>query len=325
LSIENKWKKWFVFLSKFFYSVFWYVRQSGNIDVLITMTGPSKFVIPFIVLRSKKTQHVYFPYDICDFTPFFDIKTKIEKKLEKFCFLSADKIVYKGLSSELSHIKYYNLISKTPSYHFRDFISEKKIPPNVPKLSEKDGKIHLVYGGGWSYKKGIDTVSAFTIYEPFVRNNIHVHVYALAATKKQFEMFADFENKYSYFHYEGFKSHSELLREYPKYDFGLNFCGPLAGLKKYQWYVKSAFSNKIFDYISARLPIVVSLSTTALAEFVKSNDVGYILKDKMLYGKNPDFTFLYDKQRYVQMQKNIAEYITRSLQENKFLEFIKKK
>ena len=266
-------------------------------EILIGISSTTNERIFLYYLFSSIKRKIYFPYDITNFYPMTNICTRkgikqilsgirrriiqiIERKHEEILFRISDKIIHKGMKEELKYLKFYNKIKDKPDYLFREFLKTNEMQRyrKNKKLSKNDNEIHLVYVGGLYLKERPETESFWKFYPKITKQKLHLHIYS-KQPKKVIEKFRIIETKNPYFQYEGFKYHDNLLKELTKYDYGLMLFGKdeLAEQKLIQ---KVAFGNKIFDYISANIPSIVSKEQVALSNFVEKNDIGISIKYK---------------------------------------------
>ena len=305
------------------------ISKGFNPDKVIICGGSliSIWLIVFLIkLKHSKTEIISFRYDIEYFRkyptgPFEKFSHLVARKLEKFCIIRSEKIIHKGSEDELKFLPFYSKIKNKPHYLLRDFLDKELIQKYSPnkKLSRKDKKVHLVYGGGWYYDIVPSSDSFFKLYEPLLKNNCHLHLYTKVEQKNK-KKIEDFKKKYPNFHYEGFLDRKRLMKEYQKYDFGLNFYGFLKE-KKNDVFVKTAFSNKNYDYVAAMLPILTNDEAKAKSDFVVKNKIGF--SHKLLDYKSPKvYKKFSDKKTYQNMIKNIRKFIDKSLNNNEFLGFI---
>jgi hypothetical protein len=129
-----------------------------------------------------------------------------------------------------------------------------------------------VYVGGIYTKDLPETESLWKFYPKITKQEIHLHVYS--KQPREVERRLKKESKADpYFHYEGYLPHKELMRELSKYDYGIQLFG-YEETKKDPMILKVAFGNKIFDYLSAGIPVIYSTNLTAVKEFVEKNRTG---------------------------------------------------
>src|SRR3989338_2522829 len=285
---------------------------------------PIIFLIKFWHLNAEI---ISFRYDIEYFRPYprgfmGKLQHFIARKLEKISLINSNKIIHKGSEDELQFLPFYGKVKNKRHYLLKEFLDEDLIQKYYPdaKLSKKDGMLHLAYGGGWYYDDVATSDSFFKLYEPLLKNNCHLHVYTEADEKRRKRM-EDFEKKYPNFHYEGYISREKLVKEYQKYDFGLNFYGFLNKEKNKSIFVKTAFSNKNFDYVAAMLPILTNKEATVKSDFAEKNGIGYSfnLTD---YNNPLIYRQIMDKKEYKKLIINLKNFIKKNLDNGNFIKFI---
>jgi len=182
--------------------------------------------------------------------------------------------VTKGVGEVLK--EKYDLDDKK-SLVFPNFVLEDLIPKILPpKFSETDDSIHLVYEGNLAVTNGhhYDLVSLF---KDITKNpNIHMHIYA--ARDNDHTRVYDTIAKYSKnLHFYGKFPTKELLRELPKYDFGLALFNN--GLNNI--HLDTVLSNKVLEYVCCGLPVLTFPDKTQ-KEFIEKNKLGIVLGRKSI-------------------------------------------
>ncbi len=283
-------------------------------------------IIFWVRLFKLKIEIISFRYDIEYFRPypiklFEKLGHFISRKLEKFCLIRSDKIIHKGLKNEWEFLPFYRKIKDKPHYLLREFLDKHLIQKyNLNrKLSKKDGQIHVVYGGGWHFRDDCTSDSFFKLHESLLKNKCHVHLYTKISDNRKKKILEDFENKYPNFHYEGYISHNKFIEECTKYDFGTDFNGFLK--QKNSIFVKTVFSNKNFDYIAAKLPILTNMEAEAKSVFVVNNEIGFSFNLNE-YNKASVYKKLSDKKKYREFIRNIGKFINK-YDNKKLVEFIR--
>ncbi len=284
-------------------------------------------VIFLIRLLGLNTEIIIFRYDFEYFWMCFkEIKKTIGDRmtliLEKFCLINSDKIVHKGIENELEFLPYYDKLKNKPHYLFREFINPKKIQiynPNF-KLSKKDGEIHLVYIGGFTSVNLPVAESIWNFYPKITSQRLHLHLYSWFDRKAE-EKLKEIENRNPYLHLEGIKDHSSLLKEICKYDYGISLHTRNVSKSKNNYYVAVHFAKKFFDYLSAKLPLVVLKESKAAAEFVDKYKIGVCIDYKDI--KSLQKILTKKKKDYEKIIKNIDNAISDSMECKKFLDFVR--
>jgi len=312
------------------YKFFKKVSKEPKPDKIIICGGSLISIWIFIFLNKLfrlNAEIISFRYDIEYFRPypkgfFAKMQHFVARKLEKYVLVNSDKIIHKGSQDELQFLPFYNGIKNKKHYLLKEFLDKDLIQEYNPgeKLSKSDGMLHLAYGGGWYYDDVQTSNSFFKLYEPLLKNNCHMHVYTEAHGSRLKRM-EDFGKKYPNFHYEGFLEREKLIKEYKKYDFGLNFYGFLKKEKNDSPFVKTAFSNKNFDYVVAMLPILTNNEATSKSEFAVKNGIGYSY-NLLDYNNPPVYKEIRDKKKYVQLISNLKRFIKNNADNKGFVRFI---
>ena len=115
-------------------------------------------------------------------------------------------------------------------------------------------------------------------------------------------------------------AHEKLLSEIAKYDYGL-FCTAWnrAKIKNFP-YLITIFGNRVFDYITAHLPVIGSKDVTAAANLIDKYKVGFNIYQKDIYSLKE--TLVKNKQNYLKTVKNISKAIAHFSNHKNFIKFI---
>jgi hypothetical protein len=196
--------------------------------------------------------------------------------------LKADKIIHKGTFDELEALPYYKKIKHKPHHLFREFVTQSSVltaEQLLPKLSAKDGKIHLVYTGTFYYDDCHlinGRVSHLKCLMSIADNckDFVIHIYPLdnykfLASKDYAKIFVNYDQ----FVFHRNVSHDVLVRELSQYDLGVCWLDHNPKIIKPIW-VKTEFCNKLFDFLCARLPTIYYKNSFAIHEFFRGNGLG---------------------------------------------------
>ena len=138
----------------------------------------------------------------------------------------------------------------------------------LPKLSEKDGKIHIVYAGGFNITANVNGVVPERFYMNFfldllryANDDVMIHVYTPGMSDDILSHLMPF--KKDGLIYEGSVDPSDLIKALSQYDYGFfGNCSPTPGLN----YI-NALPNKMFEYFSAGLPMISDESVISVVKF----------------------------------------------------------
>jgi hypothetical protein len=317
------------------------LKEKRYDKVFVKIHGLHRFyflVVPWAM--KQKSELIIFDYDTADFysyypnTSFFNIKYNFnllrDKITEKYLFQKADKIVTKGSQDELSLLPYYHKLKNKPHYLFREFITRDSILNDdelLPKLSEKDGKIHIAYVGGIYFDDSFYTRGVKSFLQVFMNiisphhchceafpnlprsllkscgnlevgggrggENLVIHIYS---TQKDYLKSKDYKNiieNYPNIIFHNPLKHSELIKQLSQYDFGIHWYDSNSNIIK-PALDKTVFCNKYYDYILAKIPTIYNIKTSATHEFFSGNGLGIGFENisqinrETLWGQKPN-------------------------------------
>lgn len=284
-------------------------------------------IVLLVRLFRLKIEIIVFRVDIENFRPYGDfhgLKNKLEhfvaRTLEKFCLLRADKIIHKGLENELEFLPFYNKIKNKPHHLFREFLHpyvQRNHNPNV-KLSKGDNQFHLVSVGSLPLKGFVHSDSIWEFYPRITNQKMHLHIYA-KADKATEEEFKKIQSKNEFFHYEEYISHEQLIKELSKYDYGV-YLTPWNRAKINNYFLITMFGNRIFDYLSAYVPVIGTKDCIAVSEMIDKYGIGINVSHNEIDSLKS--ILVKKKKGYSQMIKNIAKAIPQFLDCADFIKFI---
>lgn len=275
-----------------------------------------------------RIKRIHFPYDIHPYQfpkelkyYFYNEKGKIKIKdklhgwlalfFDKKCFENAHKIITKGFENELDYLKTIYKIEDKPHFVFNFLIEKNDIVfKEIKKIN--DEKIHLVYAGGVTqYWRAENNYKVFQ--ELLEQKTIILHVYShtsyLLDTLK---------------HYENLRihpyitNHKGLIQEISRYNFGISMSIPA---EHDFMQAKTASGIKIYDYLSAGLPIIIDNQHTSIGNMIKKYNFGIIIplseiKNICNYIDRYDYTTLLSS-----VQKNREIFFVET-KKNKLIEFL---
>ncbi len=151
-----------------------------------------------------------------------------------------------------------------PSLVFYNYASQDDVPRDrLPKLSARDGRVHIVYEGGVGGTAHRDFTQLFRDLSSM---GICVHVYPTFAAGKVRQLFADCPNV----EVHPTASPREIMREMSQYDFGIIPFNLEKGNKRF---LDSTIANKLFEYLAAGLPVIAS-PLKSYVDYFRENPVG---------------------------------------------------
>ena len=154
-----------------------------------------------------------------------------------------------------------------PSIVYYNYASRADLPKrNLPKLSDKDGNIHIVYEGGIA---GVDgNHRDFT--SPFfdlADKGIHIHIYPPSSCDKETsKQYSSHKN----IHFHNSVSPKQIMETMTQYDYGIIPFNLAKGNKRF---LDTTIANKLFEYLAAGLPVIAS-PLKSYVDYFQNNPVG---------------------------------------------------
>jgi glycosyltransferase involved in cell wall biosynthesis len=153
---------------------------------------------------------------------------------------------------------------------FRNYVSESMVPTVFKdKLSEKDGKMHIVYEGTLASLEG-DHYDLRKIFTDIARYGMHIHIYD-SHSNADYRRLAEDD---ACLHYHGHLDPRNLFEEMTQYDFGWSGFN----VTKNEAHINVALPNKTFEYLACGLP-VLSYPHVAQKKFIQKHGVGLVFND----------------------------------------------
>lgn len=186
---------------------------------------------------------------------------RVELPHEKACMAEADGVIAHSLEPAEGFRRYSIPHSKRPpTLFFPLYCDDDRFITGIPKIS--DTEIHLVYAGGvaGSHRdpRYFGNIQFFGLIETLTRQGLHLHIYpsptTLEADRAEYVELAKSNER---FHYHAPVPQEKLAGELARYHFGLiPFFVERSDQSPEK--LKYATALKLFNFIEAGLPVVVS-------------------------------------------------------------------
>lgn len=152
---------------------------------------------------------------------------------------------------------------------FYNYCSGSDLPKKLlPKLSEEDGQIHIVYEGGVGGSAHRDFSDLFI---KLAYKDIEIHIYPAVFNIEQAHFFV----QYPHIHYHRPVSPKNLIEEMSQYDFGIIPFNLKKGNKRF---LDSTIANKLFEYLAAGLPVLAS-DLKSYRDYFSKYPIGMTFRD----------------------------------------------
>ena len=184
---------------------------------------------------------------------------KLDLPNEKYCIDNCAGLISQSIEP-YNAIKTYSSKKPDKTLFFPLFCNEDNLIFNSKKIS--DGKTHVVYvgmiAGSFQNKLHYGPYQLESLISKFNNQKIHFHIYPAPNTsKKVIEEYMEFQDRYDFFNFHKCVNQSQLSQEISQYHFGiLPFFDK--NNKKNKTKRRRGTSLKIFNYIEAQLPILIS-------------------------------------------------------------------
>lgn len=216
-----------------------------NYDVIFSANGPD-FLTTLLVNTNKKVI-----YDAADVQSMFLTLNASDMVHEYVANTKADANIYVTDGIRKIMENRYDITNKKTMLLNNYVLKSQKPKQYLKKLSSVDLEIHCVYEGGLSDDKQYLRYCE-KMFLQIAEQKVHVHFYGKCPENPQY--CHELEKKNAYLHYEGCIPYEQLQTELTKYDIGLTI---LNITEKNEEFLQTTFSNKIFEYLFAELPVAV--------------------------------------------------------------------
>lgn len=221
-----------------------YVNQE-NYDIVFSSNEPD-YLTSLLLNTNKKMV-----YDVADVSSMYRNINASDMVHEYIANTQSDAIIYVTDTIRKIMENRYDIRNKKSILLNNYVLKEQKPKQYLEKLHLVDSEIHCVYEGGLSddeqYLRYCEKM-----FLQIAEQKVHVHFYGKCPENLQYCY--ELEQKSEYLHYEGCIPYEQLQTELTKYDIGLTF---LNITEKNEEFLQTTFSNKIFEYLFAELPVAV--------------------------------------------------------------------
>ncbi len=271
--------------------------------------------VPF-VLDMQDVYSIYY-----GFNPTLDWLKK-ELPHEKECLEKADGIVAHSFEPNVALRKYG--IKKKPKTIFFPLYCDDDVFQNKPKQLNPDD-IHLVYAGGvaGSHRnpKQYGNIQFHEIIKILSKQKIHFHIYPSPSNiPADYEEYVEIAKQNSFFHFHKPVAQNKLAEELAKYHFGILFF--FKGLSdQSDDKLKYATTLKLFNYLEAGIPIIVSKDLGYQSWMVERNNAGISVENQNYLGSLKNRIADCDYENLLQGLKNKREDLSLKKNTERMMKF----
>ena len=266
-----------------------------NADVFDCLVKPYELVRQAI--KHADCPVILDAYDFDGIVQGIENLSKVQYEREKHCFERANGVIHRGPKFEIDYYRNHGYNITCPDLHFLDYCNKEFfVGHNIKKLSSEDGEYHIAHIGG-----GLPT-QFISLLKKAVKQKIHFHIYPTPGgiTSRAFKDILKLNKAEKYVHLENRVPFDKVNREIAKYDFGAHIhllpMSPISSMG-----LKVAHCHRVFNYLEAGLPIIVSDRLQLIKKTVVENKVGFSVKEE-------DFSNLrkmIEKNDYEELRENV--------------------
>ncbi len=151
----------------------------------------------------------------------------------------------------------------------------------LPKFSESDGQIHVVYVASVAAQNRDARLAGQAMHldtwAKIVDQGIHLHVYdahnVLVTREPGYEGYIELAERSPYFHIERFVPYPTLLEQLTQYDWGMPYFDLKGGFALRDGFY-TAIGNNYYTYFQAGLPVITSPTSEDMAKIAAQFGVG---------------------------------------------------
>ena len=263
-----------------------------NADVFDCLVKPYELVRQAI--KHADCPVILDAYDFDGIVQGIENLSKVQYEREKHCFERANGVIHRGPKFEIDYYRNHGYNITCPDLHFLDYCNKEFfVERNVKKLSSEDGEYHIAHIGS-------SVTPAFTsLVKKLSRQKIHLHIYPTPTSMAPiaFKNLINLNKTEKHFHLENTLPYDKINQEISKYDFGAHMhLTPM-----YPMGLKVAHCHRIFNYLEAGLPIIVSDRLQLIKKTVVENKVGFPVKDEEF----SNLRNMIEKNDYSELRKNV--------------------
>lgn len=208
---------------------------------------------------------------------------------ERFACERSDGLIL-GYSPKAAQILRSRYDIRTPILEFHSYVCDKFTSGDNGKYSDMDGRIHIVYGGMVAPsrvpEKFFGDIQFHRLIEKITKQGIYFDIYLTPhynslRTKQLFADYILLAKINPLFNFKRGLSPDKAPGEFSKYDFGamIYLFDRGSSLEEHN---QTRMPTKVFTYLEAGLPIIVSEEFQYVSRLVKEHEIGIVVSQKDL-------------------------------------------
>jgi len=227
---------------------------------------------------------IYHMYDVVNFWYSKEHIVPLVAEGDQFSLMNADGILYKDSPDVIDKYLGPKFNISIPVVNFPPYCWEQYFAPeDTPKLSQGKKELHIVYTGQvqpTNTDVKIDRPIHFlNIAKVLTEQRLHFHIYYsphLGRSDEYYKEYFELGEKNEYFHFHSGIGYKRLIHEIANYDYGWSV-HDFRGTINSPLYIQNAIGNRIFTYMEAGLPSIVSSNLEYTCQFILKHGIGFIV------------------------------------------------
>ncbi len=248
--------------------------DAESIELVHSHNAPDFLTVAAVEASQGKTPIIHDIHDLLSMrsTPFggLDPGDPHVLETERRAVCESDGLIYVTTGVKRACESTYPIDQK-PTLVFPNYVPRRFVRSALRgKLSENDGKTHIVYEGSLDSVNLGGHYDLKDIFKAIADQGIHIHIYSSMENPD----YATLADGNGYIHYHGRLKTKELLQEMKHYDYGW------AGFNtdRNERHTGTILANKVLEYVVCGLP-VISFDHKTQREFIEENGIGIIIND----------------------------------------------
>ncbi len=346
LSLTSFYEKYFdvVFVFSSIYTLYYILKKAK--PYLVHVQGTTRNANHFGILAKffSKSKTVFNFYDIPSTTITEDeIATAgslvggekvigLDFFSERFACEKCDGLIF-GYSTEVRERLKSRYSINIPMLEFHSYPCDEFISEGCDKYSDKDGKVHLVYGGNVAPSRlpeqYFGDCQFHSLIDKITRQGIHFDIFVMDASLRRIKRaYGDYllmSEENPLFRFKRGKPLDEVTKEFSRYDFGMMvydfYKGTFhKGTRIMEEHIPMRLADKFFTYLEAGLPILISEELRYGAMIVKEYEMGIVVSQKDLDNLS-GIIKSYDREKLKANVKRAREELSMKRQIGRLIDF----
>lgn len=257
---------------------------------------------------------------------------KLDLFSEKYACEKCDGLIF-GYSEKVGEILKGRHSISSPVLEFNSYPCDEFIREANSKYSDRDDKIHLVYGGNVAPSRAPEEYFGdcqfHGLIDQLTGQGLYFDIHILYTNFRKFKQdYGDYllkSEKNLLFNFKQGMILEDATKEFSKYDFGLmiyhfNKGGFDKGTCIMNEHIPMRLADKFFTYLEAGLPMIISEELHYTAEIVNKYDMGIVVSQSD-FGNLSEIISRHDREKLITNVKKAREELSMKNHIGRLIEF----